>query len=186
MAIDSLKQTYEYMHEYLADAGVDGVKVDAQSGIGAFGTGRGGGATLTREVVRSVEESARKAFGMKAAPASGYSLFSRLFGNKEAASATATPQESSFALEGCMCHSTENLLNFQETSMVRASDDFYPKDKASQTVHIVSCAYNSVMLGEIALTDWDMFHSKHEFALIHGAARAISGGPVYVSDVPGK
>jgi raffinose synthase len=66
--------------------------------------------------------------------------------------------------------------------MVRASDDFYPKNSASQTIHIASCAYNSVMLGEIAVVDWDMFHSKHECALIHAVARAVSGGPVYVSD----
>lgn len=39
------------------------------------------------------------------------------------------------ALVGCMCHSTENLLNYYETSMVRAADDFYPKDMASQVVY---------------------------------------------------
>ena len=95
-------------------------------------------------------------------------------------------KDSPLALTGCMCHSTENLLNYYETSMARASDDFYPKDMAAQTVHLVSCAYNTVMLGEIATTDWDMFHSKHPFAAMHAAARAISGGPVYVSDSPGN
>lgn len=34
--------------------------------------------------------------------------------------------------------------------------------------------------------DWDMFHSKHPAALLHAAARAVSGGPVYVSDKPGQ
>jgi hypothetical protein len=58
------------------------------------------------------------------------------------------------SLVGCMCHSTENLYNFYETSLARVSDDFYPKDDASQTVHIASCAYNSVMIGEIAIADW--------------------------------
>ena len=56
-------------------------------------------------------------------------------------------KETPVALVGCMCHSTENLYNYYETSMARASDDFYPKDIAAQTVHIVSCAYNSVLLG---------------------------------------
>ena len=54
-------------------------------------------------------------------------------------------------------------------------DDFYPKDTAAQTVHIVSNAYNSVMMGEIATADWDMFQSKHPYAEMHAAARAISG-----------
>jgi len=33
--------------------------------------------------------------------------------------------------------------------------------------------------------DWDMFSSRHVAADIHAAARAVSGGPVYVSDAPG-
>jgi raffinose synthase len=57
---------------------------------------------------------------------------------------------------------------------------------AAQTVHIVSCAYNSLMLSEIGVPDWDMFHSSHPFAWMHASARAISGGPLYVSDSPGN
>jgi hypothetical protein len=34
--------------------------------------------------------------------------------------------------------------------------------------------------------DWDMFHSVHPAAEYHASARAISGGPLYVSDSPGK
>ena len=34
--------------------------------------------------------------------------------------------------------------------------------------------------------DWDMFHSQHPAAELHALARAVSGGPVYVSDYPGK
>lgn len=40
-------------------------------------------------------------------------------------------------------------------------------------------------MGEVVIPDWDMFHSKHPAAHLHAAARAISGGPVYVSDRPG-
>ena len=64
--------------------------------------------------------------------------------------------------------------------MVRASDDFYPRDPLSHTIHIASVAYNSVFLGEFMITDWDMFHSLHPAAEYHASARAISGGPVYV------
>ncbi|KAJ4831053.1 putative galactinol--sucrose galactosyltransferase 6 [Turnera subulata] len=69
---------------------------------------------------------------------------------------------------------------------VRASDDFYPRDPVSHTIHIAAVAYNSVFLGEIMQPDWDMFHSLHPAAEYHASARAISGGPVYVSDAPGK
>jgi raffinose synthase len=58
--------------------------------------------------------------------------------------------------------------------VVRASDDFFPKEAVSHTIHIAAVAYNSVFLGEFMLPDY------------HGSARAISGGPVYLSDAPGK
>ncbi|EOY31160.1 Raffinose synthase family protein isoform 3 [Theobroma cacao] len=69
---------------------------------------------------------------------------------------------------------------------VEASDDFYPRDPVSHTIHIAAVAYNSVFLGEFMLPDWDMFHSLHPAAEYHASARAISGGPLYVSDAPGR
>ncbi|RWW45797.1 hypothetical protein BHE74_00048333 [Ensete ventricosum] len=100
----------------------------------------------------------------------------------------------------------------KQTAVVRASDDFYPRDPASHTIHISSVAYNTLFLGEFMLPDWDMFHvSEHSFlpsqsllehhkfemttssseqslhpaAEYHAAARAIGGCPIYVSDKPG-
>jgi len=86
----------------------------------------------------------------------------------------------------CMSHNTDALYCSKQTAVVRASDDFYPRDPVSHTIHIASVAYNSVFLGEFMLPDWDMFHSLHPAAEYHGSARAISGGPIYVSDAPGK
>ena len=43
-----------------------------------------------------------------------------------------------------------------------------------------------MFLGALVVPDWDMFHSVHPDATLHATARAISGGPVYVSDRPGK
>ena len=208
VAVNKLEEMYKRMHTYLAEAGIDGVKVDAQSGIGAFGVGNGGGSTIAQACVRAVENSAKSAFASQRAVTVKDALFNLQLQQKVGTlgsivrrtrsilglSAQKRVEEfdhggildSPLALTGCMCHSTENLLNYYETSMARASDDFYPKDMAAQTVHLVSCAYNTVMLGEIATTDWDMFHSKHPFAGMHAAARAISGGPVYVSDSPGN
>ncbi|KAG4378831.1 hypothetical protein AAZX31_17G107900 [Glycine max] len=86
----------------------------------------------------------------------------------------------------CMSHNTDALYCSKQTAVVRASDDFYPRDPVSHTIHVASVAYNSVFLGEIMLPDWDMFHSLHPAAEYHASARAISGGPIYVSDAPGK
>lgn len=86
----------------------------------------------------------------------------------------------------CMSHNTDALYCSKQTAIVRASDDFYPRDPVSHTIHIAAVAYNSVFLGEFMQPDWDMFHSLHPAADYHASARAISGGPIYVSDAPGK
>ncbi|XP_058723947.1 probable galactinol--sucrose galactosyltransferase 2 isoform X2 [Vicia villosa] len=86
----------------------------------------------------------------------------------------------------CMCHNTDGLYSAKQTAVVRASDDFYPHDPASHTIHVSSVTYNSIFLGEFMQPDWDMFHSLHPAAEYHAAARAISGGPIYVSDKPGR
>ncbi|CAL5351957.1 probable galactinol--sucrose galactosyltransferase 2 [Camellia sinensis] len=86
----------------------------------------------------------------------------------------------------CMCHNTDGIYSAKQTAIVRASDDFYPRDPASHTIHISSVAYNSVFLGEFMQPDWDMFHSLHPAADYHAAARAVGGCPIYVSDKPGN
>lgn len=86
----------------------------------------------------------------------------------------------------CMSHNTDALYCSKQTAVVRASDDFYPRDPLSHTIHIAAVTYNSVFLGEFMQPDWDMFHSLHPAAEYHASARAISGGPIYVSDAPGK
>lgn len=45
----------------------------------------------------------------------------------------------------------------KRSAVIRASDDFWPRDPASHTIHIASVAYNSIFLGEFMQPDWDMF-----------------------------
>ena len=47
---------------------------------------------------------------------------------------------------------------FANTAIARASDDFYPRDPASSQPHIAACAFNSLFMGALVQTDWDMFH----------------------------
>ncbi|CAA2972149.1 probable galactinol--sucrose galactosyltransferase 6 [Olea europaea var. sylvestris] len=86
----------------------------------------------------------------------------------------------------CRSHNIDSFYCSKQTALVRASEGFSPLKPISHTIHIASVAYNSIFLGEFMLPDWDMFHSLHPAAEYHGSARAISGGPVYVSDAPGK
>mmetsp|Transcript_37266 Transcript_37266/g.87980 ORF Transcript_37266/g.87980 Transcript_37266/m.87980 type:complete len:870 (-) Transcript_37266:91-2700(-) len=149
-------QLYDTIHRSLAHAGVDGVKIDIQAVTTMLGEKRGGSRKVTTEYLQAAEESVRKHFG------------------------------SSTQMINCMSHASECLYSVKGSSVVRASDDFWPKAPASHSSHIVHVAYNSLFIGEIAQPDWDMFQSKHPAAGLHAAARAVSGGPVYVSDTPGE
>ncbi|GFS31702.1 seed imbibition 1 [Actinidia rufa] len=86
----------------------------------------------------------------------------------------------------CMSHNTDGLYSTKRSAVIRASDDFWPNDPASHTIHIASVAYNTIFLGEFMQPDWDMFHSLHPMAEYHGAARAVGGCAIYVSDKPGQ
>lgn len=155
-----LSKFYHHLHLPLVKAGIDGVKVDVQSGVSAAGSGVNGGPHVAQIYTEAMEKSVAENF----------------------------PSENSGAVNciNCMCHSTENLYRYKVTAIARASDDFYPTRPESHSVHLVNVAYNSLFLGEICLPDWDMFHSQHESAELHAAARSVGGCPVYVSDVPGK
>ncbi|GLC45302.1 hypothetical protein PLESTB_000307100 [Pleodorina starrii] len=152
--VDDPSRLYNAMHRYLADSGVDGVKVDCQAGVGLIGSAMGGGAALSATYQASLESSVAHHFR-------------------------------SNHVINCMCHSTENIYRMTATAVARASDDFYPRDPASSHPHIAACAFNSLFLGALLQPDWDMFHSRHPAARLHAVARAVSGGPVYVSDKPG-
>ncbi|KAL2243896.1 UNVERIFIED_CONTAM: putative galactinol--sucrose galactosyltransferase 2 [Sesamum indicum] len=86
----------------------------------------------------------------------------------------------------CMCHNSDSIFSSKNSATSRASEDFMPNEPTFQTLHIASVSFNSLLLGEVVVPDWDMFHSNHDTAEFHGAARALGGCPVYVSDKPGK
>eukprot|EP00257_Ricinus_communis_P027738 XP_025015152.1 probable galactinol--sucrose galactosyltransferase 2 [Ricinus communis] len=86
----------------------------------------------------------------------------------------------------CMSHNSDSIYSSKKSAVARASEDFMPREPTLQTLHIATVAFNSLLLGEIVVPDWDMFHSKHDTAELHGAARALGGCAVYVSDKPGN
>lgn len=85
----------------------------------------------------------------------------------------------------CMAHSTDSVYSSKISAITRASDDYYPNNPRTQTLHIAAVAYNSLFFGEIFVPDWDMFYSRHDAAEFHAVARAVGGCGIYVSDKPG-
>lgn len=71
--------------------------------------------------------------------------------------------------------------------LVRNSDDFFPEIASSHPWHVFCNAGNALFTQHLNVTpDWDMFQTVHDYSSYHAAARCISGGPVYITDEPGK
>ncbi|KAF1942148.1 glycoside hydrolase [Clathrospora elynae] len=71
--------------------------------------------------------------------------------------------------------------------LLRNSDDFFPEVPASHPWHIFCNAHNSILTQYLnILPDWDMFQTSHDYAAFHAAGRCVSGGPIYITDVPGQ
>jgi len=116
----------------------------------------------------------------------------------ESLSYTKAMEEYQYALQGsafthfggnllhCMCNMPEIAYNMNGSLLWRNSDDFFPNRPESHQFHVHTNAMNNMWTSHFAIPDWDMFHSAHPAGGFHAAARAISGGPVYVSDKPEK
>ncbi|KAI4111548.1 MAG: hypothetical protein LQ339_000419 [Xanthoria mediterranea] len=71
--------------------------------------------------------------------------------------------------------------------MVRNSDDFFPDVPSSHPFHIFTNALTALLTSHLnVLPDWDMFQTSHPYSSFHGAARCVSGGPIYITDTPGQ
>ncbi|XP_020103766.1 probable galactinol--sucrose galactosyltransferase 2 isoform X2 [Ananas comosus] len=84
----------------------------------------------------------------------------------------------------CMGHNTDSVYSLKVSAITRVSDDYMPRNQASQTLHIAAVAFNSIFLGEVVIPDWDMFYSQHYAAEFHAAARSLGGCGIYISDKP--
>jgi raffinose synthase len=89
-------------------------------------------------------------------------------------------------LINCMSNAQETWYGSTESSILRSSIDFFPDEPETHGMHLYANAQVGLWFGEFMRPDWDMFQSGHEWGAFHAASRAISGGPVYVSDKPGQ
>jgi len=79
------------------------------------------------------------------------------------------------------------------TFVCRNSDDYFPSDASSHPWHVWANAHVSLFSHHLnVLPDWDMFQTKPptdedvDYSAFHAAARCVSGGPIYITDVPGR
>ena len=89
------------------------------------------------------------------------------------------------ALINCMGMPSECMFN-RTSTVSRASGDFMPEDRAWFASHLLQCSYNGLLQGQFYVNDWDMWWTDDEQAVKNSLCRAISGGPIYVSDKIGR
>ena len=87
-------------------------------------------------------------------------------------------------LINCMSGSNDMFYSTLNSTLTRTSGDFYPNAPNTHGPHLYNNAQAGMWFGEFIHPDWDMFQSGHEIGPFHAAGRAVSGGPVYVSDKP--
>lgn len=161
---EKVNELYEGLHSHLESVGIDGVKVDVIHLLEMLCEDYGGRVELAKAYYKALTTSVKKHFK----------------GNGVIAS-----------MEHC---NDFMFLGTESITLGRVGDDFWCTDPSGdpngtfwlQGCHMVHCAYNSLWMGNFIQPDWDMFQSTHPCAEFHAASRAISGGPIYVSDSVGK
>jgi raffinose synthase len=89
-------------------------------------------------------------------------------------------------LINCMANAQETFYGSPGSTLTRTSIDFFPHRPETHSEHLYTNAHVGLWFGQFMHPDWDMFQSAHAFGAFHAAGRALSGGPVYVSDKPGE
>lgn len=89
-------------------------------------------------------------------------------------------------LINCMGMAVDNIWHRPASPISRNSGDFMPMDADWFSEHALQNVYNAPYHGELYWCDYDMFWTKHPDGMRHAVLRAVSGGPVYISDKPGE
>ena len=85
----------------------------------------------------------------------------------------------------CMGSNINNILNRTYSCLNRNSDDYYPNRENHFSTHAPANLYVTPLQRCFYICDFDMFWTDHREALEGAVLRAISGGPIYVSDKVG-
>lgn len=159
VASDDVRKFYDDFYGFLSSCGVDAVKTDAQ-----FMTDTWVGAKDRRDLTKTYLDA--------------WTISSlRHFQSRAISCMSQTPQ--------IIFHS--QLPSNRPETLCRNSDDFFPAIPSSHPWHVWANAHNSLLTQYLnVLPDWDMFQTVHDYSGFHAAARCVSGGPVYVTDVPGE
>ncbi|MGJ8634354.1 MAG: Sip1-related alpha-galactosidase [Luteolibacter sp.] len=90
-------------------------------------------------------------------------------------------------LLNCIAQSNVNSLQTKYSALTRSSPDYNQSDKNKNKCNTYQSFANHLWMSQTVWGDLDMFHTHDKRDVKPMAiARAISGGPVYISDEPSK
>jgi hypothetical protein len=159
VAEEDVSRFYKDFYQFLSSAGIDSVKTDAQFFLDELAD-----AGDRRSLIRAYQDAWNIAQ-------------LRYFSARAISCMSQTPQ--------MIFHS--QLPSNRPRILLRNSDDFFPEVPASHPWHIFCNAHNALLNQYLnILPDWDMFQTSHDYASFHAAGRCVSGGPIYITDVPGQ
>lgn len=88
-------------------------------------------------------------------------------------------------LINCMAQNVINTDNTYYSDVTRVSIDYKKFDEDMARSHILQSYTNALLLGQTVWPDQDMFHSCDSICGgLMARSKALSGGPVYLSDAP--
>ncbi|KAM7191795.1 Glycoside hydrolase superfamily [Naviculisporaceae sp. PSN 640] len=164
IAQEDISNFYNDYYRFLSSCGIDAVKTDAQFMVDTW-TSAYARSHLTRAYLDAWTVASL-----------------RHFSNRAISCMSQVPQ----------IMFSSQLPRNRTPLLCRNSDDFFPDSPGSHPWHVWTNAHNALLTQHLnVIPDWDMFQSTSslsasaKYASFHAAARAISGGPIYITDVPG-
>ncbi|CAO3592927.1 unnamed protein product [Absidia cylindrospora] len=177
LILDGVSQFYDDFYRHLADAGVDMVKIDNQGGIGDLRWECDDQNRVSQLLSLKKKHHLWDMYRVAAAHA-----MKKYFTAPPVHCMAMNPH----LLERCKLE-TEKITKTWYSGIIRNSDDFFPDIFDSHPWHIYANLLNSMWSSSLfSAIDFDMFQSAHSFGEYHASSRAISGGPVYITDIPGN
>lgn len=88
-------------------------------------------------------------------------------------------------LMNCSAQNTIDMLNASYSATMRTSPDYQKHNLPTSKSQILQSVFNVLWLGQSLWPDHDMFHSSDlEVGAAMSVTKAMSGGPIYLSDDP--
>ncbi|KPM46261.1 hypothetical protein AK830_g263 [Neonectria ditissima] len=159
ISASALNQFYDDFYAYLASSGITFVKTDVQV------------------LLSGIANSPDRASFIPAYQAAWTMAYQRRLGGKAISCMSQIPELM-----------WQSLLQTKTAPVIfRNSDDFFPEIPSSHPWHIWVNAHNSLFTQHLnAVLDWDMFQTSMDYGPAHAASRCLSGGPIFITDVPGE